>query len=188
MNRPTIRFMNAIQRMDVLFRKALRSNNIAIKELFLSSIIVKLHDQWNYRCRQIICECYGGAEGKMLFKLQQAWTNGGRKMGASWEPDWHIPSVSLRAATLLNIRTVNNLQNAFGAVTYVDDLRWTRNAIVHNIPGTFRKYQDMALNKYQIKYISPYEIILQINPKTGNTIYEDWCNEMTISLSSAYSQ
>ncbi len=122
----------------------------------------------------------------MMKDLRQLWSTK-RHMDYTWEPDWHITTNTIRAAELLNVTGLPQIQNALGAVTYIDDVRWTRNAIVHNIPQSFFKFKNMALNKYHLKNISPFEIILQTNPKTGNTVYQDWCDELSIALTNAKS-
>lgn len=184
MNKPARRFRDTILRLDVLFRKALRIRNHKQRELYLSAIIVKLHDQWNYRSRQVIFESFAGSECKMMRRLRQNW--GRKKMGNTWEPDWHVTSDTIRAARILNVGNYSQIQSVFGAVMYCDDLRWTRNAIVHNIPCSFIKYRDMALTKYRLSNIFPFEIILYTNPNTGNSIYEDWCDEMVIALQNIF--
>lgn len=185
MNRSAFRFKAIVNRLDLLYRRGLKAYYPKYRELFLSCVIVKLHDQWNYRSRQIICDSYGDREAKMMHELRIKWTS--KKMRENWEPDWHVTTNSIRAASLLQLSNISQIQNALGAVTYVDDLRWTRNAIVHNIPMSFNKYREMALNKYQIINLPPHELITRVNPITNNTIYEDWCNEMIIALSSARS-
>ncbi|MFH0782661.1 MAG: hypothetical protein V2B20_12030 [Pseudomonadota bacterium] len=72
-----------------------------------------------------------------------------------------------------------------GAVTCIDDIRWTRNAVVHNMPTSFEKYNNMLLRNYHLKKVSPSSLINEINILTGNTIYEDWSNELKIALCSA---
>jgi UDP-N-acetylmuramyl tripeptide synthase len=185
MNRSAIRFKVIVNRLDLLYRKGLKAHYPKYRELFLSCVIVKLHDQWNYRSRQIICDSYGDREAIMMRELRNKWTS--KNLRQDWEPDWHMTANSIRAASLLQLANKYQIQNALGAVTYIDDLRWTRNAIVHNIPNTFNKYRRMALNKYQITNMPPHELIAQVNPITNNSIYEDWCNEMIIALSSARS-
>jgi hypothetical protein len=101
-----------------------------------------------------------------------------KKMDKNWEPDWHIPNVSIRAAKILALPNYITLQNVFGAITCIDDIRWTRNAIVHNIPCSYQKYKEMALNKYRITNVEPAYLLQEVNPKTGNTIYQDWCTEI----------
>jgi hypothetical protein len=147
-------------------------------------IVLKLHDQWNYRCRQIVQESFGRSEKMMLKILQAGWSTR-RPMNSYWEPDWHIPSNAIRAATILNVPALNQITNAIGAVTYIDDIRWTRNAIAHNIPVSFRKYRTMALSNYHFRDLMPYELPIQLNFSTGQSIYEDWCEQLYIALKNA---
>ena len=183
MNRPALRFMDTLDTLDRLFVECSIMTDLKRRELILSWIVIKLHDQWNFRSRQIVLESYNHSEKEMLEILRQNW---GRKvMQCAWEPDWHIPTIAIRAAQLLKVPDISQIRNAIGAVTYIDDIRWTRNAIVHNIPASFSKYQEMALNKYGFRNIPPHLLSCSINPNTGNTVYEDWCVELKIALSSA---
>jgi hypothetical protein len=103
-------------------------------------------------------------------------------MDIGWEPDWHIPGNTIRAARLLNVPDLVQIQNVIGAITYIDDVRWTRNAIVHNIPTSFYQYRKMTLSKYHLSSIVPFSLPIEINPVTGNTIYQDWCDEFKYAL------
>lgn len=180
MNPPALRFSVVLDRLDSIFLKASSTADMLEKELFLSYLIVKLHDQWNFRSRQIILRSFGRSEGIMMKQLRNIW--GRRAMDIGWEPDWHIPNNAIRAGRLLNVPDLVQIQNALGAVTYIDDIRWARNAIVHNIPTSFKKYKAMTLSKYRINNISPCFLPMELNPSTGNTIYEDWCLELKTAL------
>lgn len=171
MNHAALRFNRVLDRLDNIFYKASSSVDMREKELLLSYLVIRLHDQWNFRSRQIVLQSFGRSPRKMMNLLRQSW--GRRVMDHGWEPDWHVPSNAIRAGRLLNIPDLTQVQNALGAVTYIDDVRWTRNAIVHNIPTSFNKYKKMALSKYQVADISPYLLPMEFNPATGNTIYED---------------
>ncbi len=146
----------------------------------MSYIVIKLHDQWNYRSRQIVLQSYGHSETRMIEYLRNNWAR--RPMDIGWEPDWHIPSNAIRAARLLNVPDLIQIQDALGAVIYIEDIRWTRNAIVHNIPTSFTKYRNMALNKYLLSNMTPFNLPLERNPYTGNSIYEDWCSDLKNAL------
>jgi len=185
MNKPAIRFEQLLRRLDELFRLALRVTRSPYREIFLSLIVVKLHDQWNFRSRQIILFSYKKSEKAMLEYLRKNWKTPRGVMDNSWEPYWHIPRESIRAGTILRIGNLSKVQDSFGAVMCVDELRWTRNAIVHNNPKAFGKYRETILNQYKLKNIPPHEIITYRNPKTGNTIYEDWSHELLLALSAA---
>lgn len=183
MNKPAKRFLDSIDQLDKVFREGINSTSERFKEIALSAVTVKLHDQWNFRSRQIILMHYGKSEGRMMKILRQNWAR--TPMQNRWEPDWHIPSNSIRAARLLSIPDIDMINDAFGAVTYVEDIRWARNAIVHNIPISFVKYRQMAVDKYRKTRVMPYQLIAEINPSTGNTIYQDWCEQLHAALNSA---
>lgn len=181
MNRAALRFEAVLRHLDGLFREASVTPDVSRKDLILSFIIIKLHDQWNFRCRQIIQQSYGKSQAKMTEILRMNWSLK-KKMDKGWEPDWHIPGNALRAGRLLNIPNLARVQYALGSVTYIDDIRWTRNAIVHNIPISYEKIRVMSLSKYYIRDIAPSLLPLEINPASGNTIYQDWCDELRNAL------
>jgi hypothetical protein len=179
--RVALRFEAILNQLDELFVEAYGMSNKTLQEILLSFIVIKLHDQWNFRCRQTVQLSFGQPESKMMSSLRMTWSPR-RSMDVSWEPDWHIPSVSIRAGRLLHIPNLAKVQNALGAVTYIDDIRWTRNAIVHNMPISFRKFRKMTLEKYFIHNVSPCRLPLEINPISGNTVYQDWCDELRAAL------
>jgi hypothetical protein len=181
MNKPTIRFMAAIKHMNKLFSYSALETDISKKEAVLSFITIKLHDQWNFRCRQLVLLGYGRTQTEMLKKLRKIWSSS-KVMDNNWEPDWHIPSNSIRAAKLLSARNMVSIQNALGSITCIDDIRWTRNAIVHNIPNSYIKYKAMTQLKYGLKNIEPYNLILQYDHHINKTIYQYWCEEILNAL------
>jgi hypothetical protein len=93
-----------------------------------------------------------------------------------------MPENAIRAGRLLQIHNLSQVQNAFGALTFIDDIRHTRNAIVHSIPACYGKFRSMTLSKYYLRNIDPSFLPLERNPSSGNTIYEDWCNELLGAL------
>lgn len=181
MNRPAIRFRSVLNFLDNLFIKTANSNDRKEREIFCSFIIIKLHDQWNFRSRQVVLENYGRSESSMMEFLQTNW--GRKRMNAGWEPDWHIPPTAIRAARLLGVRNFIDIQNALGSVTKIEEVRWTRNAIVHNIPTSFQKFRTIVRNNYGQVDIAPHEILFHRSPSTGKTVYEDWCNDLINAIS-----
>jgi len=180
MNRPALRFAEVIERLDKLVQEASTAQDEKHKEILLSFVVVKLHDQWNFRSRQIVLESFGRSEEAMTETIRRNWGITVRDKG--FEPDWHIPSNTIKAACLLKVPDLTQIQDAIGSVIYIDDIRWTRNAIAHNIPTSFTKYRQMTLSKYQIQDVMPYRLPLETNAETGNSIYEDWCNELGNAL------
>nr|VFK23317.1 MAG: hypothetical protein BECKMB1821G_GA0114241_100460 [Candidatus Kentron sp. MB]VFK28443.1 MAG: hypothetical protein BECKMB1821I_GA0114274_100658 [Candidatus Kentron sp. MB]VFK74255.1 MAG: hypothetical protein BECKMB1821H_GA0114242_100276 [Candidatus Kentron sp. MB] len=179
--RVALRFEAVLNHLDDLFYEASSTVSSAHKNILLSYVVIKLHDQWNFRSRQIIRLSYGNSLSQMMSLLRRSWSKQ-KEMESSWEPAWHIPSNAIRAGRLLNIPNLSKIKDALGAVTYINDIRWTRNAIVHNMPASFRKYRAMSLDKYFIRDIAPSQLPLEINPKSGNTIYQDWCDELRSAL------
>jgi hypothetical protein len=183
-NRPAVRFDAMLNRLDNLFHEAATTLDLKRKEILLSYLVIKLHDQWNFRSRQVVQISYGKSSKKMIEFLRYNWS-ARRHMNAGWEPDWHIPTNAIRAGKLLNIPNLSQVQNALGAITYIDDVRWTRNAIVHNLPTSFSKFHSMTLSKYFLSNIQPSFLPLERNPFTGNSIYEDWCTDLRDALHTA---
>jgi len=181
MNRPALRFEAVLRQLDEIFHEASVATEVKDQRVLLSYLVFKIHDQWNFRSRQIVLIGYGKSEKRMIKFLRSHWSP--RKiMDAGWEPDWHIPTNTIRAGRLLNIPKLGQLQGALGAVTTVDDIRWTRNAIVHNIPAAFNKYHAMTLSKYLVFKTEPALLPLETNPQTGHSIYEDWCSDLLSAL------
>jgi hypothetical protein len=186
MNHPTLRFMDTLERLDRVFVECNLLTDEKRKEILLSWLVVKLHDQWNYRTRQVVLTSFGQSERVMLEILRTKWSIN-KPMPNNWEPDWHMPQVAIRAATLLNVPDIGQIQYALGAVTIIDDLRCARNAIVHNIPAAYAKYRNMVLSKYGLRNIPPHLFSCATNPNTGNTLYEEWCDELTTALGNTIS-
>lgn len=181
MNRPAVRFRSILNFLDSLFIKAANSNDSREREIICSFIIIKLHDQWNFRSRQVVLMSYNRSETIMMEFLRSNW--GKKRMDAGWEPDWHIPPNAIRAARLLCVTNFADIQNALGSVTKIEEIRWTRNAIVHNIPTSFQKFRTVVRNNYGQIGIPPHELPFHRNPSTGKTVYEDWCNDLINAIS-----
>lgn len=180
MNRPAQRFMEATERFDGLVQEASMAQDEERKEILLSFVVVKLHDQWNLQSCQIVLESYGGSEQEMREFLQHSW--GKKPQSKDWELAWHVPGQAIRAAQLLNVPNFVQIQNAIGSVTCADDLCWTRNAIVHSASTALGRYAGMALEKYLLRDVLPYRLPLETNVATGNSIYGDWCDELGDAL------
>lgn len=161
--------------------KAANSNDLKEREILCSFIVIKLHDQWNFRSRQVVLENYGRSESSMIEFLQSNWAS--RRMRVGWEPDWHLPQNAIRAARLLGVSNIADIQNALGSVTKIEEVRWTRNAIVHNIPISFKKFRTVIRNNYGQVGIAPHEILFHRNSSTGQTVYEEWCNDLINAIS-----
>jgi len=145
----------------IAYALKLDASDSIIATSIISFCVIKLHDQWNARCRELIIKSamgnYRTLTGTILSKstaiyplqeLRNRWSSR-RTMDISWEPDWHVPAVSERAARLLNISNYNTVSNAISALTIIDELRWTRNAIAHELPRTyrmFRSFQSVRFN------------------------------------------
>ena len=121
MNRVALRFESQLARLDSLVVKAAAERNNLHKEVLLSYVVVRLHDQWNFRSRQIVLTSYGKSEERMMKCLRTNWTQK-RNMDIGWEPDWHIPANTIRAAQILDIQDLIQVRDAIGSVSSIDDV------------------------------------------------------------------
>jgi hypothetical protein len=171
--------------------------NPVIAESLISFCVVKLHDQWNARCRELITKSALGnyrtlsgsvlprtAKTNPLQQLRNVWSSK-KAMDASWEPDWHVPNVSVRAADLLKIRNYDTVANAISALTLVDDLRWTRNVVVHELPRTYYKFRTIQSTKFNPPIFCAPAYVVQRIPGTTNLIIDSWMNELKLALRAA---
>lgn len=181
MNRSALRFDAVLNRLDALFLEASATAELTRREILLSYLVIKIHDQWSFRSRQIVQMSCGKSQRKMIEFLRHNWSSK-RSMNVGWEPNWHIPNDAIRAGRLLGIPNLPQLQYALGAVTYIDDIRWTRNAIVHNIPSSFGRFRSMTLSRYFLSNVKPCFLPLETNPNSGNSVYEDWCADLRAAL------
>lgn len=176
MNRPAQRFTEAIERFDRLVQEASMTQDEQKKEILLSFVVFRLHDEWNLQSCQIVLESYGEPEEEMREFLRHNW--GEKTQKEDWELAWHVPGQAIRAAELLNVPDLVRIRNAIGSVTCADHLCWTRNAIVHSSSAALSRYKRMVLEKYLLRDVVPYRLPLETNMTTGNSIYGDWCDEL----------
>jgi hypothetical protein len=180
MNGPALRFMEVTKRLDKLVQEALKMQDEERKEILLSFVLFRLLDEWGVQSCRIVLESYGGAEAAMRESLRHSW--GTKPQKEDWEPSWHVPEKAMRAAELLGVPDLDRIQGTIGSVIYADDLRCTRNAVVHSGPVALGRYEEMALDRYLLRNIVPYGMPLQTNYRTGKPIYEDWCDELQDAL------
>jgi hypothetical protein len=110
---------------------------------------------------------------------------GRRRMDPSWEPDWHVPSVSIRAARLLGNNNVASLTTGLGAITIVDQVRFARNVVCHNLPSIWSQFNAMTLNTQFRKYKNVEDYITDIYQGTYIPVLEYWIVEFRTALALA---
>lgn len=195
----SMRFEHACSVIDQRLTYAIKmqSSNLMISRSVVAFCVIKLHDQWNARCRELILKSALGncltLSGKMLLRskltpplqqLRNTWSP--RKvMDVSWEPEWHVPAVSERAARLLNIANYSTIVNAISAVTMIEDLRWTRNSIVHELPRTYRMFRLAQLKRFNPPIYCPSDYAVQRIPGTAILIVDSWMDELKLALRAA---
>lgn len=163
--------------------------------------VIRLHDLWASHCRQLII-CSADTRFKTLSGirlppaarlplkaqpipwLRDNWSPR-RKMGPTWEPDWHIPDQCIRAAQLLGIANYATVANALSAITITDQIRWTRNAVVHSLPATYSKLRVLSASLGLPSNVSPSRIIYSRVNGTGPLLFHHWISELRLCLEAA---
>jgi hypothetical protein len=197
--RITGRFEQACLSLDqkVAYALTIYPLNPVIAKSIIAFCIIKLHDQWNTRCRELIlksalgnCKTLSGTTlprsvtDNPVQKLRNVWSRN-KPMDASWEPDWHVPAVSVRAADLLGIANYQTVANAISAVTVVDSLRRTRNVIAHELPRTYQMFRNIQSGWFNPPSYCPTDYAIQRIPGTADLIIEGWMNELKLALRAA---
>jgi hypothetical protein len=168
---------------------------------YSAQAVIKLHDFWTVHCRQLILySCRGGEtlSGMILSRspvlrrgadpiewLRENWTRQGKRMGSSWEPDWHVPDKCLRAAELLKIANYSTVSNALSAVLVADQLRVTRNAIVHSLPVTYSHFRAMENALGYTGRVPPLELIFYRIGGSGPMLVDVWISELRLCIAAA---
>ena len=167
---------------------AYRFDDPLLFETYLSHAIVALHDAWAFRCRAIVLRsAVGGARtvsGRTLPRahvrplecLRCGW--GRRRMPRTWEPDWYIPAVAIRAATILGIANVNQITNGLGASTVAEEVRITRNVVAHSLPATWRRLRQLQLDLGHTGRETPADFAVLRYPAVGLRHIERWIAEL----------
>jgi hypothetical protein len=96
-----------------------------------------------------------------------------------------MPDASERAARLLSISNYNTVKNAFSSVTIVEELRWTRNCVVHELPETCKKLRGFLYGRFAAPLPCPPDYVLQKIPGTANLIIDTWMDELGLALRAA---
>ena len=192
-------FEKACDRIDrrVSFALALPPEQILVKQFIVSMCVVKLHDQWNTRCREVIIKSALGRHRTLsgiqlqrvvrdhpVVRLRRCWSSK-RPMDSSWEPDWHMPSVSARAASLLRIQNETTVTNAITAVTTIEELRWTRNAIAHELPRTYAMFRQIMANRVVSGRYCPADFAVQRIQNSTDLVLDAWMEELKLALRAA---
>lgn len=197
------RFDSCVSEVNELIAVAMRARHGDRRDFVTNTAyaVVKLHDIWATHCRQlIICSSSGGfstLEGASLPRstslpksvdevewLRQNWT-ARRRMDRHWEPDWHVPDQATRAAQLLGIANYVTVANALGAITIADQIRWTRNAIVHSYPVTYSRYRDLSDTLGFGRRIPLTDFVYNRLDGTGPMLFDHWVEQLRLCIASA---
>ncbi len=196
------RFRRARSHIDRLVAHALRvrASDFLHFDALINSAIILLHDQWNARCRELVIKSslggYRTIRGSTIPKaptvrtavdplkfLRSNWTvRPGNNMQPSWEPDWHVPATSIRAADKLQIANYTTVANALGAISIIDDLRWTRNAVAHKLPHTMGLFKGVQLRLLGRTIRYPSMLPTERQGVTGPLLIDAWMNDIETCL------
>jgi hypothetical protein len=106
-------------------------------------------------------------------------------MGNTWEPDWYLPDQCLRAARLLGIANYATVFNALSAVLVTDQVRFTRNAVVHSLPVTYSRFRAMTARLGFGVNVSPLEFMYCRLGGTGPMLIDSWISELQLCIAAA---
>jgi hypothetical protein len=166
-------------------------------EINLNYAIIALHDAWSCRCRAIVLRSARGhartASGRSLtvaclhplamLRRKGVWSKNG--LGKSWEPKWYIPREVIRAAEKLGVANLAEIENGLGACIVADDIRVTRNAVVHSLPDTWAKFRTLQRSRGFRNDESPAEFAVSRVGNTGPRQIEEWLADLKACLRSA---
>jgi hypothetical protein len=195
----SLRFEQSCNKLEqyITYALGLYATNAEVARLIISFCIIRLHDQWNARCRELILKSALGncktLSGQLLRRtvridplqqLRKTWSS--RKgMPHTWEPYWHMPAVTIRAAKLLNLSNYDTIRNAIAAITLIEELRWTRNAIAHELPRTYYSFRLYQSRKFNPPIYCPADYVIQRIAGTPDLIIDTWMNEIKTALKAA---
>ena len=164
----------------------------------INKALILLQNSWAIACRRIIiASCIGNCctssgasirkslvckEDPILF-LRKTW--GRSRMPKSWEPNWHIPGNSIKAASLLRISNITQITNSIGAITVADEMRISRNLICHNIPNIWTQFKAITINRQHKLYKSVEEYLTDYYLGTYQKVIDYWIEQFKGALISA---
>jgi hypothetical protein len=193
------RFDKQCSEINYFVRKALRHrpNRTRAFKVYTAHAVIKLHDAWASRCRELIVKSsiggYQTLSGISLTRsavlgrsidpvawLRDNWTT--KRMSNTWEPDWHLPDQAIRAARLLGVANYVTIMNGLGAITITNQVRFTRNALVHSLPVIFGRYRDQIHTLGLPHNTDLYDFIYMRIDHTGVMFIDDWMDKMKLCL------
>lgn len=194
-------FDRVVGRLTLLIRQAADpSTSASNREALSEYALLKLHDAWAFRCRQIVLRTAAGgitdAHNRIIPRathlplgvnpLQYLRSNWGRStMGRSWEPDWFIPGATIRAAGLLGNANLASISAGIGASFAAAEVRTVRNLIAHSLPNTWRRFRDLSIPRHGV--VPPQQVILFVDIVSGTNQFSRWAADMRASIIGACS-
>lgn len=160
--------------------------------------IVRLHDAWAFRCRQLVkWSAVGGSltrSGVVLARatnlqsresfiaaVRRHWTPN-KVMGKQWEPKWYDPGEATRVCSLLGVQNSNEISMGLGASAFCDEVRIVRNAVVHSLGNTWGKYRTL---KAPQPLLDPPHTYATAFSSTMRSRINDWISDFRDALTVA---
>jgi hypothetical protein len=195
------RFSTACEPIRRILDQGRTSSDMALRKALLGFAIVRLHDEWSAKCREIILQSASGAaytrKGVLLGRssrllgespmphLRRKWSVKGSTMKSTWEPKWYTPSEASRAASLLGLSNEATVTAALGAGTIPDDLRITRNVVVHTLPNTWNQYRSLVRRYGHPSSTTPADFVTLRNTATGLLLFDEWIDSLYLNIIAA---
>ena len=195
-----IGFDRSVTRLSQLVRVAAQRQTVDLTRKALAEYsLLKLHDVWAFRCRQIVLKsAVGGlitSRGQTVARathlpkgitplvlLRSLWANK-RIMQSTWEPDWFVPNTCIRAARLLDTHNLAAISAGLGASQAANEVRTVRNLIAHSLPNTWVRYRSLTIPFHGT--VSPDQVILTVDIVTGTNQFSRWAADFRSSLLAA---
>lgn len=180
-----LKYERGLARIDQIVQQGavLRSDYPGQYAACLSHAVIALHDLWANACRSIVlasakgrCITRGGRRlGRPMTLdprespigyLRKHWTRAGKSMPITWEPDWFVPEVAIRAARLLNVGNSTEIMDGLGATVSAEPLRITRNVVAHSLPNTWERLRRLQ-EQLGISELSRPEVFVVLRSEHG---------------------
>lgn len=195
-----IGFDRSLTRLAHLIRIAARPRTVdRTREALAEYALLRLHDVWAFRCRQIVLRSAVGGfvtrGGHTISRaanlpsgtapldwLRRSWANQ-KTMKLSWEPDWFLPDNCIRAARLLGTANLASISGGIGASQAAIEVRTIRNLIAHSLPNTWTRYRGLTMPLHGV--VCPNQVILAVDVITGKNQFSRWASDFRASLVAA---
>lgn len=170
----------------------------AEREAVVEHAIIRLHDCWSNRVRQlIVLSAIGGhisrsgrrlprvtrlpARRSPVHQIRHIWT--GKIMSDSWEPKWYAPADATRCAQLLGVANLVEIAGGLGASLRADELRTVRNLVAHRVPHAWQRFRKATSS--MPPNCNAIDFVTSIDTATGLPVMSTWVLDLTSALHAA---